>query len=126
MENLDLELYSLSNLFRWYLCVAVPAMVVSILLEACLWLSRSSIFGRLAPGALLPVLNPFRFLHGPHRERLLSAMLVPPIRLSSSSESLGVSSVSLLERDLRTEILWLELRAEVPVMVLSSLLEACL
>ena len=45
MENLDLELYSLSNLLRWYRWLAVPAMVVSILLEACLWLSRSSIFG---------------------------------------------------------------------------------
>ena len=89
MENVDLELYSLSSLLRWYRWLAVPAMVVSILLEACLWLSRSSIFGRLAPGALLPVLNPFRFLHGPHREPLLSAMLMSSIRLSSSSESLA-------------------------------------
>ena len=97
MENLDLELYSLLSLPRWYRMLAVPAMVFSILLEACLWLYRSSIFGRLAPDALLPVLNPFRFLHGPHRELLLSAMLVSSIRVSSPSESLGVSSVSLLE-----------------------------
>ena len=87
-------------------------MVFSILLEACLWLYRSSIFGRLAPDALLPVLNPFRFLHGPHRELPVSERFVSSIRLSSSSESLGVSSVWLLKRHLRTEILWLEVRAE--------------
>ena len=92
--------------------------------------SQSPLFGRLAPDVLLPVLNPFRFLRGPHRELPVSARFAP-------SESLGVSSITLLERDLRTEILRLELRAEglisstfskLPRMenlVLSSLLDAC-